>query len=273
MLGNNIKTAIDLRFENYLVQEGIKNFIYEPFKTKSKQTKNPDYLVKRGKSALVEVKEIESIPLDHVRGVGSMDAMGVAKIIRKKIYEASKQLKPYIKKVNYCIILFGKSKGFNLNIRDVEWAMYGDPIIRIPINTEKGAPRGKPEFDFKVMGAMRKNNPQTKQMYFPSAYISAVGIINEVNGYDFFMSKLYEKYMSPYNKNTLPREEIKRAFKEIKLIKKKYEHTIPDVYQKNKKKSIFSLKIIANALSNQPLPKSFFLGQFNSYKIHRVVRN
>ncbi len=273
MLNKNIKTIVDLRFENYLLQEGIKNFTYEPFNTESKQTKNPDYLVKKGKSALVEVKEIESIPLDHVRGVGSMDAMGVAKIIRRKIYEASKQLKPYVKKANYCIIMLGKNKGFNFTIRDVEWAMYGDPIIRIPISSIQGRSHGKPEFDFKVKGAMRKNDPLTKLMYFPSAYISAVGIINEVNGHDYYLDIIYKKYMSPYNKNKSPDYEINKAFKEIEVLTKKYENTIPDPYRKDKNKSIFSLSIIANALSNHPLPKSFFSGQFDFYKIHKVVRS
>lgn len=272
MNNENIKTAIDLRFEHYLHQENINTFTYEPFGSIDIKLKNPDYLVtNRSKSALIEVKEIESIQLDHLRGMGSMDAMDEANIMRKKIYEASKQLKSYKKKTDYAIILLGKNKGFDLNVRDLEWAMFGDPVIRIPLNVKKGL-RAEVCFDMKVKGAMRKNDPITKQMYFPSSYISAVGIIKEVNGYNYFFDQLCEKYMSPYNQKIPPDIAVEKAFKEIEEIRKKYENTIPKIYFDDKKKSIVRLELIANALSNRPLPESFFLGKYDSYKIHKVVR-
>jgi len=251
----NIKTAIDLRFEHYLLQEGITDFEYEPFSTLGKELKIPDYLVVHGKSALVEIKEIETIPLDHVKGAGTMDAMGVADIMRKKIKKAKKQLKPHKEKADYTIILLGKNKGFALSMRDLEWAMYGDPVIRLQINKKNGAPRGKPYFDYKAKGAMRKNDPVTKERYFPASYISAVGIIKETKGYEYYLSRLYEKYMSPYNRNAPPEKEVKRAFKEFEEIQKKHKHTIPNKYQRDRKKLIFRLELIANVLSDSPLPK------------------
>jgi len=267
MVNKNIKTVVDLRFERYLHQENINSFKFEPF---GDGFKNPDYLINHGKSVLVEVKEIESIPLDRARGVGSMDVMGVAKIMRRKIYEASKQLEPYKEKTDYAIILLGKNKGFDLNIRDLEWAMFGDPVIRIPLNMESGVPRGKPYFDMKVKGAMRKNNPITKQMYFPSSYISGVGIIKQINGYSYYLSKLYEKYKRPYNRKEPITKEIRSAFKEYDEIRKKYEKTIPRQYFNDKDKLIYYLDIVANVLSNRPLPKSFFTGKYDRYKIHKV---
>jgi len=260
-----------LRFENYLHQENIGTYIYEPFGSINLGQKNPDYLVNNGKSALVEVKEIESIPLDHVVGAGSMDAMGVANIMRKKIYEASKQLESHIGKTNFSIILLGKSKGFDLHLLDLEWAMYGDPVIRVPINLTKGSPRGSAYSDMKVKGAMRKNHPITKQMYFPSNYINAVGIIKEVNGYAYFMDKLYQKYSSPYNKKESPDSQIEIAYKEYELIKTKYECTIPHEFLQNQEAKIFRIELIANALSKYPLPKSFFASKYNLYKIHKVI--
>ncbi len=267
MINKNIKTAIDLRFEHYLYQENISSFEFEPF---GNGLKNPDYLICKGKSVLVEVKEIESIPLDYARDVGSMDVMGVAKIMMKKISEAKKQLKPHINKANYAIILLGKTNGFDLNIRDLEWAMYGDPVFRIQLDVSSGKTLGKPYFDMKVKGIMRKNNPITKQMYFPLSYISAIGIIKQINGYDYYLRRLYEKYKKPSNKKKEINEEIRSVFQEYDEIKNKYEKNIPKQYLNNRNKSIYYLDIIANALSYRPLPRSFFSGEFDRYKIHKV---
>ena len=187
---NNIKTTTDIWFEKYLIHEGL-NYQFEPYG--SIKGKNPDFLINgRNKKVLVECKEIEYDVFDKIRGVGSIDAEKHWNFLRTKIYEASQQLKPHASKVDHAVIIIGKAKGFSqISINDLYYAMFGSPVIRIPIRTRPDEKVGKAQFDLKVMGALRKNHPKTKTMYFPHSYVSAVGIIQEFGALNYHKQKFY----------------------------------------------------------------------------------
>src|SRR5687767_7171729 len=128
----NNKTATDEQFELYLQQRGIKAFEYEPY---GSQDKNPDYLVKtKNAKILVEVKELEKLPLDRAAQgdlktlkTFTLDPRVEYDILRRRIDSASKQLKPHSANVDYTIIILGKKDGFDISIDTLFYAMFGDP--------------------------------------------------------------------------------------------------------------------------------------------------
>ncbi len=265
----NPKTIIDVWFEKYLLQEGLK-YEFEPYGGSS--GKNPDFLVNSGKlQVLVECKEIEHVVFDDIKGAGSVNIEGHWNSLRDKIYRASQQLKPYSDKVDHRVIILGKAKGFaQISINDLHYAMFGNPIIIIPIRTIAGASTGKAKFDLKAMGALRKNHPQTKTMYSPHEYVSAIGIVREFGALSHYKQEFYDKVLEGfYDKNKpIESQQLDEAFK---LMQKAWKgHKIPKEYSDPSKK-LYKLLLIVNPLSKRPLPKNLFHGKWDEIRLPQVV--
>lgn len=133
------KTPSELMFENYLKQRRIP-FDYEPYGVSGR---NPDYrFLKAGYKVLVEVKGIESLPIDAgTRQLTpgrvhtfSLDPRKTYNQIRRRIEDASKQLKGKKDDADCCAIIIGKHAGWNIGRDDLVYAMIGDPVFSIPIN-------------------------------------------------------------------------------------------------------------------------------------------
>ena len=201
-----------------------------------------------------------------------MDVMGTANIVRRRIDAACRQLKPHKDKSDYCVIIIGKQRGIDIEMRDLEWAMFGDPVIRIPLTIHTGEPIGKEYFDMRVKGAFRKNDPTTRQMVFPHPYISGVGIIKELNGYRYYESQIYGKHSrGKYNPTKSLSYQIKRSFINLRNLFRKYKHTIPEIYVKDRSKSIYYVEFISNPLGHNPLPEGFFKGFLDKYQINPIL--
>lgn len=264
---NNLKTRTDELFEKYLKQEGYQ-YKYEPFSHKSTI---PDYLFyKDNIKVLIECEEVEKIPLDHVRpGAGSLDMNRYIETLRDKIYIASKQLKPYKDEVSYEVIIIGKKSGYDLDLNFLKWAMWGDPVIRIPIDLT-GNQRYKAYFDMKVKGALRKNDPMTKEMKFHAKYISGIGLIKEFNGLSYYKNLLYNKYIK-----TKKESNIKVIYNQVmEFFNKswqKYRKEIPNEFYNNPNKIAYKIEIVGNPFALHPLPKNIFKGIWDLYFTPTVI--
>lgn len=269
---SNKKTTTDEWFENYLTQESF-GYEYEPYASNVQGSKNPDYLIKSKETkVLTECKEIEQLIFDKIKGVQSVDMQGHWDFLRAKIDEASEQLKPYAKKVDHTIIILGKNKGFaSIGMNDLHYAMFGNPVIRVPIYTTKGAPRGKARFDLTVSGALRKNSPQTKQMYFPHSYISAVGIVQQFNAQRYYQSKFYDQLFVDFQKENAHKpldEQLHEAFDLMEREWKK--HEVPQEYA-DPDRMLYKVQVIINPLSIKPLPPDFFHGKYDEVRLPEVI--
>ncbi len=265
---NNVKTTTDMWFEKYLIQEGL-NYQFEPYG--SIKGKNPDFLVSlKNIKVLVECKEIEYDVFDKVKGVGSVNIDEHWNLLRAKIYEASQQLKPHSNKIDYNVIILGKAKGFSqISINDLHYAMFGNPVIRIPIRTKAGDKVSKAQFDLKVMGALRKNHPKTRTMYFPHSYVSAIGIVQEFGALNYYKQKFYDKLFEGfYDKNKPIEDQLSEAFSLMEREWKK--HVIPKEY-KNPRRRLYRLLLIVNPLSEKPFPAKLFHGTWDKIRLPEVI--
>ncbi len=188
--------------------------------------------------------------------------------LRKKIKIAARQLKPYKDEADYNLIILGKKSGYDLDLNFLKWAMWGDPVIRVPIYPVDH-PRGKPYFDMKVKGALRKNDPINKQMYFPHEYISGIGLIKKFNGLSYYKNLLYEKYIKRDIKNF--RSDLSKALDFFNFKWKKYSNEIPKNFIKEPKKFVYKIEIVSNPFATYPLPKTIFDGTWDEFATPKVI--
>jgi hypothetical protein len=270
-----IKTSTDLLLEKYFEQETIR-FTPEPYNSKQANHRNPDYLIyKAGRKILIENKEIVSFFLDKAtKYVQTHDPHIYFDVLRRRIDSASAQLKPYQNDVDHCIILLGKKAGFPLKLNDVFYAMYGDPVIRIPIRVKEGTSVEKPYFDMKTLGALRKNKPESKEMIAVHDYISGVGLIKSFNGQDYYQSIVMEKEMEQYsyehNKN-IPLDQILDKYLEnYERIWSKLKKKIPEQY-KDANKIFYKIELIANPLSKKVISGDIFNNEWDIVQFPKVI--
>lgn len=265
----NTKTDIDIRLENYLAQQRL-SFTFEPFGTASK---NPDYLFKKGdKAIIIECKEIEKVLLDNVTGFGSFDVMATANKLKKRINTATTQIKPHSSNADYSIILLGKTQGYDLGTQDVYWAMFGAPVIRVPIDLSNGRPLKEPYSDLTVRGEFRKNKPGTREMIFPHSYISGVGIIREFNGFTHYFRKVHNRLADERINRKAPfREQLKLSLALGDEVLAQHMEEIPEEYRNNREKMIYKVDIVTNPFATNPLPDSIFDSEFDETVIPPVV--
>lgn len=266
----NNKTPTDMWFENYLKQEGI-SFKYEPYGNSS--GKSPDYLFeKAGKKILIENKEIEKTPFDNATtGVQMLDPTLYFNLLRNRIDKASRQLKPYKDDVDFCVVILGKVSGFPIFFRDLFWAMYGNPIIRVQINTNTNKVREKPYLDLTMTGSMRKNHPTTKQFRAVHDYVSAVGLIKAFKGLAYYEEQVMSPVMAEYYEKNKDKEElVGGAFALYSKEWKKAQKNIPAQYQ-DPNKVYYRLELMANPLSKKVISKEIFTGQWDIVQFPKVV--
>lgn len=270
MPNKNHKTHTDTVFENYLLQREI-SFIFEPEPVRHKTT-IPDYsFSKDGKNTVVECEEVLHLPNDNLKeGVTSLDLNQMLEPLKRKLYIASKQIKPYSEKYDYSIIILGKKEGWSIDLREVYWAMFGNPVFRIPID-----PTGKKRFkaipDMQVKGQFRKNDPLTKQMIFPGKYVSGVAIVRIKNGLEHYKSKLYDKYVDSKDEGTDLDKSLEQTINFFNNGWEKYKHEIPNIYLKDNDRLIYYVEAISNPFSQKPLPRNIFNGRFDRTIMPKVI--
>lgn len=105
--------------------------------------KNPDRLISwNGHEVVCEIKQFESHPYARRgEGVGVMDVKEVLGQVRRKVSRAAEQLKPLAATDWPLVVVLANPKGLPVSFSEHEtiWALYGDPVIRLTINTEIGA--------------------------------------------------------------------------------------------------------------------------------------
>jgi len=172
LLGMGQRTAGDLMFEAYLRDRGIDVPDHEP---DLGAVKKPDYLLKcAGASCICEVKEFapstDSLPTDGQAG-GSWSMQTVLKPIRSQIREAARQLKPYADSgLPLVIVLTNPHRAPVIHgSQEIIWAMYGDPVVRVPAGSGTSSATDGAIFTVDRNGKLRGDH----------AYVSAVAVVRQ----------------------------------------------------------------------------------------------
>ena len=256
---NNTKTYADELFENYLNQCQLK-YKFEPFLSDKKGKKIPDYMFeKAGKKILVECKEIDSFPMDGMVGTLSFSMDSLLNPLKDKIKIASRQLKPYKDMVDYSVIIFAKKNGFPIELDNIKYAMFGEPVFRIPIDAKRAGVNMY--VDFKANGKLRRNDPQSGLTIPFSRYIGAIGIVNKINAQYFYLMKYINKERKKRKSDVSYDNEnigdITKKWLDILDIQEKcFKKLTPD--QQDPNREIFFVEIVINPFADNPLPKDIF---------------
>jgi hypothetical protein len=108
--------------------------------------KNPDRLISwKGHEVVCEIKQFESHPFVQIVGkVGTLSLKQVLSPVRRKIGKAAEQLKPLAESGRPLVVVLANPKGMPVpfSSEEIIWALYGDPIIQLRINTITGAAAG-----------------------------------------------------------------------------------------------------------------------------------
>ena len=264
------KTSTDLLFEEYLKQRKM-TYSFETYDFKGTV---PDYIIeKNGKKVLVECEEIESLPMDKTVGqVTSIDLIKILEPLRNKIRKASKQLKPYSGDVDNLIVILGKTQGYQIDSQHLYWAMFGDPVIRLPLKLDNNKISGRKAYhDLMVKGSFRKNKPDTRDMYFPRDYIGGVGLIKSFNGLYVYKGKLFDKYAENLQGDL--KDKISALMDFMESGWKKYEKEVPKSFLDDPDKLAYFVDVISNPLSKKPLGKDLFNGKWDRAKFPTVLES
>jgi hypothetical protein len=163
------RTAGDLLFETYAREWGYELSDHEPDLGTGKR---PDYLLGRGgEQCVIEVKQFAAGTSSFPAHGGSTDLATVLKPIRSQLREAARQLKEMVDLgVPLVAVLTNPLRAsVILGEREMVWAMYGDPVVRMAIDPEIGAAVGEPEHGVGRNGRLARDHQ----------YISAVAVIGE----------------------------------------------------------------------------------------------
>lgn len=105
--------------------------------------KNPDRLIDwNGHEVVCEIKEFESHPFARMVGrVGTFSMQQVLNPVRRKVGRAAEQLKPLADSGRPLVAVLANPSGMPVpfSSEEIIWALYGDPVIQISINTATGA--------------------------------------------------------------------------------------------------------------------------------------
>jgi hypothetical protein len=170
LLGMGQRTAGDLMFEAYLRDRGIEAPDHEP---DLGAVKKPDYFLKcAGAGCVCEVKEFarntDSLPTSS-QADGSWSMQTVLRPIRSQIREAARQLKPFAGAgLPLVIVLTNPHRAPVIHgSQEIIWAMYGDPVVRVPASNGIASARGGAIFTVDRNGKLRGDH----------AYVSAVAVV------------------------------------------------------------------------------------------------
>jgi hypothetical protein len=269
--GTRQKSKTEKSFEAYLSQRRVA-FDYEPF---GRHEKNPDYrFVKNKKTILVEIKEIGETPFQreaaarlvaHNSGAFSVDPRELYKLLRRRINDAYKQLRPHQSGADGCVIILGqKAPHYEIGPDSIFYAMYGDPYLSFPIDPIRGGAIGEATTELKVNGAVRQNRRSTREMHSPHPYLSAVGVVEEFNGRGYYERKFYEALPK---KHRPPTAEGYLAYLTSEW--EKHQDKIPALYREDK--MFYRVRLVANPLSEKPLPPNIFNGRWDAVRHPTVI--
>lgn len=134
-------------------------------------TKRPDRLIRwNGSEVVCEIKQFDNDPHEGWSGQARSSSMKeVLKPIRRTVSYAAEQLKPLDGRGLPLVVVIGNPNGMPIPLSpdDLIWALYGDPVWKIPIDVGTGGPAGETEF-----GADR--NGQIRNLH---QYLSAVLVL------------------------------------------------------------------------------------------------
>lgn len=126
----NPKNFSDLLFEEYLISQGITDFVYE--KEHTHTNRKPDYIfAKDSRNYVFDVKEFEGVGITE----GHMFFTPSYQKIREKINHSIKQFKDF-KNESCCLVLYSFDFGIDRDLHcpsTIYGAMYGDVGWTIPI--------------------------------------------------------------------------------------------------------------------------------------------
>jgi hypothetical protein len=121
--------------------------------------KNPDRLITwNGHEVVCEIKQFEANPFDRLLGTfGTLSMREALNPVRRKVMKASEQLKPLAESGLPLVVVLANPQGqpVQFSTREIIWALYGDPIIEIPINTKTGGPAGEAQHTVGRNGQIR----------------------------------------------------------------------------------------------------------------------
>jgi hypothetical protein len=124
--------------------------------------KNPDRLMTwSGHEVVCEIKQFESSPFARLgEGGGVMDVKEVLGQVRRKVSRAAEQLKPLAATDWPLVVVLVNPKGLPVSMSEHEmvWALYGDPVIRLTINTDIGTAVGPAEHTVGENSRMLRNH-------------------------------------------------------------------------------------------------------------------
>lgn len=164
-------TASEVWFDEYVRSRG-----QEPGKPHPDLgiSAKPDRLITwNGHEVVCEIKQFESSPYKGLpEGGGVIDVTKVLGQVRRKITRAAtEQLKPLADSDWPLVIVLANPKGYPVSFSGWEMvsALYGDPVIQIPINTITGAASGPAIHTVGKNGRMLRNHQ----------YVSAVVALHQ----------------------------------------------------------------------------------------------
>lgn len=129
--------------------------------------KNPDRLVSwNGHEVVCEIKQFESHPFRMLGKVGTLSMKQALNPVRRKVSRAAEQLKPLANSEWPLVVVLANPKGqpVPFSTDEILWALFGDPIIQIRINTVSGEAAGPAE---RIAG-------RNSRIRFHHQYLSAV---------------------------------------------------------------------------------------------------
>lgn len=134
--------------------------------------KNPDRLITwNGHQVVCEIKQFESHPFVRVLDrAGTLSVAEVLNPVRRKVSKAARQLKPLAESGLPLVVVLANPKGLPVALSDNEvvWALFGDPIIQLTIDTTTGAASGPPQH---TVG-------RNSRLLFNHQYLSAVVVLH-----------------------------------------------------------------------------------------------
>lgn len=124
--------------------------------------KRPDRLIRwNGVEVVCEVKQFDNDPFGDWNGQPrTMDMQTALKAVRRPVSYAAEQLKPLAGRGLPLVVVLANPKGVPVPFSsdEVIWALYGDPVWKITIDTETGAPVGEPEYGVDRNGQIRNRH-------------------------------------------------------------------------------------------------------------------
>jgi hypothetical protein len=124
--------------------------------------KNPDRLIRWNDVEVVcEIKQFERDPFGLLLNrVGVLGLTSALRQVRKAIERAAKQLKPLDGSGRPLVVVLANPKQMPVpfSSHEILWALYGDPVWKIPISAATGGPVGEASYGMDRNGQLRNQH-------------------------------------------------------------------------------------------------------------------